>query len=215
METLKKNLTSPKGSALFCQAVIEPNTNFKPEGVYEAKIVLPEDSDEAQAFMKTLDELSEEAYKIETEELKPGQRKNVGTYLPYTYEEDEDGNTTGRVIFKSKANASFKNKKGNIVNINIPVFDAKGNKMDTEGVFIWNGSTVRFSAQALSFITNGKNREAGVTLRLKAFQIIELDGAGNSADEFGFQEEEGFVQEDNKGQADEGDAPFDADDGDF
>lgn len=187
METIKKKMTSPKGSALWCQNVIEPSYQFDEMGTYEAKITMQEDDPKCQDFIKQLDELAQEGYEIETKELKPGVKKNVTLYAPYSYEEDDEGNQTGRVIFKSKCKAAYKTKDGTVKPINVPVFSMVSRKpIDTEGIFIGNGSEVRFSANAMSFLSNGKSKEAGVTLRLIGFQIVELADSGNDAESMGF-----------------------------
>lgn len=209
-ETVQKALVSPAGSTKFCQNVIEPNTRWDSDGKYEAKLLMDEEDPETQAFMKKLDDLAQKAYDIETKEMKPGQRKKVGMYVPYETEEDDEGEPTGKILFKAKGKAGFKTKGGQYKSITLPVFDTKSKKpIDTEGIYIGNGSIGKFSCNAITFLAHGNTTEAGITLRLTGFQIIELAGGSSSdADSLGFDTDgSGFVRPEEKEEED----PFDAD----
>jgi hypothetical protein len=113
------------------------------------------------------------------------QRKNNGgkdiktANPPYFDEVDESGKPTGNVIIKFKS--QFKPT----------IFDSQGSVMTESS--IWGGSEIKVNAEVSPYITTLIG--AGVSLRLKAVQVIKyVEGGTSSADNFGFQTETGFVQ---------------------
>jgi len=119
--------------------------------------------------------------------------KNLSTYVPYQPEYAADGEVTGRIKFSAKVNAEGKNDKGEVWSNKPAVFDAAG-KPST--VAVYGGSEGKLSVQFVPFYS-AKDNQVGITLRLKAVQILKVvSKGGNSAEGFGFGAEEGYVSDD-------------------
>ena len=181
-----KKLTTPKGSALFCH-LDKPNTKFDADGVYQATVVL--NAEDNKDFLAELDQLAEEAFAHETESLKPGIKKKSICAKPYVLEEDSEGVETGNVLVRAKMKAIFRDKKTGKTYENAPrVFDGAKNSLDTDGLIVGNGSTIRINVTPRPYYVASSNT-AGVSLGLNAVQVIELRSYGGNADSYGFGEE--------------------------
>ena len=96
--------------------------------------------------------------------------------LPYHDELDDDtGEPTGNVIIKFKSKAAYKPA----------VFDAKGSMMAKHNIY------------------DSPSIGAGVTLRLRAVQVIEYVEGSSGAGKFGFGEEVGFTSDESVAVNDE------------
>lgn len=197
----QQKLTSPKGRAKY-PWLNQPDTRFNPDGEYRVSLLLPADSKEAQAFMEKLDELADEAVEKAKNDLiedgKKAQANKVTRNDPYVMEEDkETGEETGNVEFKFKMKAKVYSKKHDKTFEFTPdVFDAKGNPVPGD-VRIFGGSILR-----VSFVPDPyympSSKAAGISLKLKAVQVIELSAGGRSASDYGFYEEDGFDVKDDE-----------------
>lgn len=98
------------------------------------------------------------------------------------YDKNED------VVFKFKTNTTIKTKTGEVINRNIPVFDAMGNPYKGD---IGHGSVCRVRFSVNPYHASGTNN--GLSLYLDAVQVIELvePNSGNAAS-YGFDKEDGF-----------------------
>lgn len=108
--------------------------------------------------------------------------------------------------FKFKMTHIIETKKGDWER-HVPIFDASGADISGKIGEIGNGSKVKVAYELVPFFMSDKNY--GISLRLTAIQVLDMVEFGaESADEFGFGKEEGFVQ------TDEGhiEVPFDEDD---
>ena len=193
-ETLGKGVT-PK-LPVFWVKVFEPDTAFVPEGEYSVKVIIDEDSEEAQALMSMFAEMTQKAFELETEDLKPGIKKLWKSKPPYTPVVDEEtGEITGMIQMTFKMKASGTSTKGKEWTRSCPVFDAAGNKITSLEGYIGNGSKGKIAYMVKSY-ANNKDKEVGVSLKLQGFQLIELaGGGGDSAEGLGFGAEDGYEQE--------------------
>ena len=193
-ETLGKGVT-PK-VPVFWVKIFEPDTTFIQEGEFSIKVILDEDSSEAQGLMAKFDEMVEKAFEIETEDLKPGIKKRWTVKAPYIHLEDENtGEPTGQVQFSFKMKASGTNAKGKEWTRSVPVFDAAGVKIPSLSGYIGNGSKGKVAYMVKSY-ANNKDKEVGISLKLMGFQLIDLVGGGNdTAEDLGFSAEEGGYQQ--------------------
>jgi len=209
-ETLGKGVT-PK-VPVFWVKVFEPDTAFVPEGEYSVKVILDEDSTEAQGLIAMFDEMTEKAFGIETEDLKPGLAKKWTAKPPYVLLDDPDtGEKTGMVQFTFKMKASGTNTKGKEWTRSVPVFDAAGVKINKMEGFIGNNSKGKVAFMVKSY-ANNKDKEVGISLKLTGFQLIELTGGGSdSAEDLGFGAENGGYQQETINNTMDADLP--ADDG--
>lgn len=178
---------TPAGVAVYPH-LTKPDTRFVPEGQYQVKLRIP--SEEAQDLIESLDKAFAEAQET-AKEKNPGKKIKEAT-KPYVTEEDEEGNETGNIVVSFKCKAQITDKQGN-TRVNSPkIFDSK-NKEFPKDEEIWGGSTLRVAFNAIPYYTAMAG--AGISLRLKAVQIIDLvsGGGGGNGASYGFGEEEGYV----------------------
>jgi hypothetical protein len=195
----KKNpiYTSPKGVAVFPH-ITKPDTQFDPEGVYNTKLQIPEEK--AGEFCKLLDEAHAQAV-AQAKKDRKGKKGKAAKFeeadLPYEKEEDDEGDYTGNILVtRIKQKAVITKKDGEKVRMKVNVFDAKGKAFKPD--YIGGGSTIKVAFQIIPFDT--KTAGVGVTLRLKAVQVLDLQTGGN-ASSYGFGEEEGFDADEYEGDA--------------
>lgn len=166
--------------------LIEPETKFNPEGVY--KIVGLIDPAEADTIATQLDELLNK-HKESLKAQAPTQKFKLAD-LPYSYE-TIDG--TPYFVVKAKMKAKGIDRDGRAWSAAPALFDARGGAIkDREALKgLWSGTTGRISFDACPFYQAAIG--AGITLRLRAVQIIDLVEGGGSAESYGFGEEEGWT----------------------
>ena len=193
----KLRLTTPKATFKYPK-LIEPETKFTPEGHYKVTAVIP--ADEADYMSAQLDALFE-AHKASLKAQAPTQKfKAIDPSYGY---EDIDGKPCFTISVKMKAKGV--DRDGRSWSAAPAIFDASGAPVkDREALRgMWSGTTGRVSFEACPFYQPALG--AGITLRLKAVQILNLVESGGSADSFGFQEEAGWAT----GEA-QASVPFDA-----
>jgi hypothetical protein len=203
----KIRLTTPTCKFQYPK-LIEPETKFNPEGVY--KIVALIDPRDADPIATALDELLEK-HKESLKAQAPTQKFKL-VDLPWSYEE-VDG--TPYFIVKAKMKAKGIDRDGRAWTSAPALFDAKGKPVADRSSLkgMWSGTVGKVSFEACPFYQAAIG--AGITLRLKAVQVISLVESSGSADSFGFGEEDGWSP------SQEAAVPFDAsgsitsDDGDF
>jgi hypothetical protein len=179
----KLRLTTPKATLRYPK-LIEPETKFTPEGHYKVTAVIP--ADEADYISAQLDTLFE-AHKASLKAQAPGQKfKAVDPSYGY---EDIDGKPCFTISVKMKAKGM--DRDGRSWSAVPALFDATGAPVKDRDALrgMWSGTTGRVSFEACPFYQPALG--AGITLRLKAVQILDLVESGGSANSFGFQEEVG------------------------
>jgi len=179
----KLRLTTPKATLKYPK-LIEPETKFSPEGHYKVTAVIP--AEEAGPMADQLDELFE-AHKNSLKAQAPGQKfKAVDPSFGY---EDIDGKPCFTISVKMKAKGM--DRDGRSWSAVPALFDATGAPVKDRDALrgMWSGTTGRVSFEACPFFQPALG--AGITLRLKAVQILDLVESGGSANSFGFQEEVG------------------------
>jgi hypothetical protein len=179
----KLRLTTPKATFKYPK-LIEPETKFTPEGHYKVTAVIP--AEDAGPIADQLDALFE-AHKASLKAQAPTQKfKAIDPSFGY---EDIDGKPCFTISCKMKAKGM--DRDGRAWSAVPALFDATGAPVkDREALRgMWSGTTGRVSFEACPFYQPALG--AGITLRLKAVQIINLVESGGSADSFGFQEEAG------------------------
>lgn len=202
----KVRLTTPACKFQYPK-LIEPETKFNPEGAYKITCLIdPRDADPIATALDELLERHKESLKAQA----PAQKFKLAD-LPWSYE-DVDG--TPYFIVKAKMKAKGIDRDGRAWTSAPALFDAKGKPVkDRESLRgMWSGTVGKASFEACPFYQAAIG--AGITLRLKAVQVISLVESSGSADSFGFGEEDGWSP------SQETAVPFDAtgaipDDGDF
>lgn len=178
-----QNMVTPPGVAVYPH-LTTPDTKFDANGVYKVSLSLTEE--EAAPLIEKVEEVQEEA----TGMIPPGKRQKLSD-PPYYDEMDDQGQPTGRVIFKFKMKAKVNTKDGRTLEMSPKLFDSEGTLM-TDVESIWGGSVLRISADMIPFYVAAVG--AGVSLRLKAVQIIDLKtGGGAGAESYGFEATKGYV----------------------
>lgn len=186
--------------------LIEAETRFNPEGVYKVTALI--DSQDAGPVSEQLDGLLAR-HKDYLKQQAPTQKFKLAD-LPWGFEE-VDG--TPYLLVKTKMKASGVDRDGRRWTSVPALFDAKGKPVtDREALRgMWSGTVGRISFEAQPFYQAAIG--AGITLRLKAVQVINLVEGGGTADSYGFDEADGW-------EASSETIPFDGspsipDDGDF
>lgn len=207
MAERKKNPTaiSPRGPLKFPKIdKVDYGTKEypKPNGEYSTKLVLEADAPETKAFIDRLmpayrEAMADAAQKFK--ELKVETRKKLGKVqendlFTTMYDQDTE-EPTGYIEFKFAMAASGERKDKSKWSAKPSLFDAKGKPM-TKVPEIWSGTEAKVSFEMQPYFIPGTGA-AGLKLKLKAVQIIELvSGGQRSASSFGFGAEDGYEHED-------------------
>lgn len=200
----RENYTTPVGAAVYPH-LHGPDTKFDPNGfgVYSTRVRFTgEAADEVVAL---LDAQYEKAYEEAVEEVmdKKGLKEKAARAKvkegpePYKMELDEDGEETGAVIVNFKMKAGGTRKDGSTWQRKPAIFDASGKPVPV-GLKIGSGSSIRVSTDINRWYIPALG--AGVSLRLNAVQVIELQTWGDmSAEAAGFDAVEGGFSADSVG----------------
>lgn len=205
------NIPTPRMTVAGFTAIQKPTWDFnKTSKEYQIKVAI--DADEAEQFLADMNELVDAEYKRVLKE-KPKLKKVLKKTDIGEVEYDDDGEETGRILFKFKQKAviEFTNKQGekDTFEKKVALFDSRG-KLIKKPVRIGTGSIVIVSFEPNPYFTE-KDKEVGMSFnRLAGVQLIKLveyEGGGSaSADDMGF----GAVDDDDAFDADE----YVADEGD-
>ena len=190
-------MVSPVGTAVYPH-LNTPDTKYVDDGEFKTQLSVPEE--EASKFISSLEEAYNSSYSKEcTEQKKPKLKK---ADMPWVEEYDEDGNSTGNILFKFKMKA--KTKTG--IELRPLIVDSDRKGCDSA---IGSGSKLKVAFEARSWVVPALG--VGMTLRLRGVQILDLVewSGGASAQSLGFGVEEGFVAPE---KVEEQTAPADSDD---
>lgn len=170
--------------------LLEPDTKFHPEGMYEVIAVMDASDPDAICLAEDLDKLLEQ-HKASLKAQAPTTKFKL-TDLPWRFQE-VDG--VPALVLKAKSKASGVDRDGKSWARKPALFDAKGNPVtDRYSVAgLWSGTTGKVAFLASPFYTPVIG--AGITLRLQAVQIISLVESGGSGSSHGFGEEKGWTPE--------------------
>lgn len=175
-----------KGKARWAK-VFEADTRYVPEGEYSIQVVLPEA--EATEVCEQFNSMIE-AKRAEAVKDNPKLTNVLSTHQPFEMDTDEAGTPTGDIVFKAKMKARVKSKDGKVYEQKPMVVDAKKTPLDGS-TLIGNGSVVKVAVEPFPYMMPA-TKTVGVTLRLKALQVIDIVEYGNNAASI-FEEEDGFV----------------------
>tara|TARA_A100001388_G_scaffold272399_1_gene252643 strand:- start:1320 stop:2021 length:702 start_codon:yes stop_codon:yes gene_type:complete len=174
---MNKTFTTPKGVAYY-PYISAPDTKFDDEGHYKVNLCIPKE--EAEPIIEQIKGELVAGIKA-LKEAKPNAKIKQAPF-PFEDELDDDEEPTGNVIIKFKSKAAYKPA----------IFDSKGTPMMRSNIYAGsilkvNGSIAFYNSPAVG---------AGVTLRLRAVQVIEYVEGAVGATKFGFGEESGFTVDD-------------------
>ena len=194
----RETYTTPIGAAVW-PSLHTPDTRFDEAGVYSTKLRF--EGADAATVSAFLDEQYEQSRQEAAADLiERGKAKTTKAALakvkegpdPYTQELDEEtGEETGAILVNFKMKASGTRKKdGTTWTARPRLFDAQGNPV-TDGLKVGSGSRLRINAEVNRYYVPALG--AGVSLRLVAVQVIELQTFGRTitAESAGFDAVEG------------------------
>lgn len=187
-------LTTPRGVFIYPH-LSEPDTKFvKPDGEYHTKFALDANTNSTIEFVEKLEGLLNDYIEENPDELTPAQLKKAGRADLFEEELDDEGNETGRYIFKFKLKAKVKTKTKEW-DQKPRLFDSQA-KPITGDVSVWTGSEGKVNVEVFPYYM-GTTKSFGLSLRCIGVQILKLvEGGGANADDFGFDaEDDGFVSE--------------------
>jgi hypothetical protein len=180
-KTKNPRFTSPVGIAQY-PYLNKPDTKFNPEGEY--KVNLEINAEDATDICTFLDEqLAASIAKAKKEN--PGKKIKEGSA---GYELNEE---TGKVVVKFKLKAKVTTKSGDSWDQKPVIFDAKGKPL-VAAPNIGGGTKMKVAYEVIPYFTAIAG--AGVSLRVKAVQVIDLVEfkGGADAGAYGFGEEDGY-----------------------
>lgn len=184
---MSKYIRTPKGKSKYAW-VSKADTKFNPDGEYKINLIADAEDPEVQELCARLDALVEEA---KAKAIEENPKRSPLTAPAYESVTDDKGNETGEVTFKFKLKAKVKTKDGKSYQQRPTVFDAKGKPItDLDDFGIGDGSIVKVAFDPVTYFM-ASTKTAGVSLRLKAVQVIKLE-SWNGGGSFGFEEEEGY-----------------------
>lgn len=177
--------TTPAGIAQY-PYLTKPDTKFNPDGEYKISVEIPGAA--AQDIVTFLDEQFA-ASVAKAKKENPGKKIKEGD-VPYSVNDD-----TGKVTVRFKLKAKVTPKQGDPFEQRPALFDAKGKPIGPDAK-IGGGSKVKVAYELVPYYTAIAG--AGISLRLKAVQVIDLVefSGGASSEAYGFGEEEGYEAED-------------------
>tara|TARA_E500000081_G_scaffold5106_1_gene5756 strand:+ start:2297 stop:3037 length:741 start_codon:yes stop_codon:yes gene_type:complete len=214
--------TTPVGVAVYPHLLDHDEYQLKQNGVYQCntKLLLDPSVPEVKKFVSDIDSLVDQAFEAGKKNLKRDWEKATGNakakiktakeglekYSPYDDEVDEEGEPTGKLLFKMKTTVRGTDKKtGKDWKREVPIFDSSSGKIigeDRNQLKLWGGSKIAISTQAVPFVQPGI-KKAGISLRIAAVQVVEIAGAERSADQYGFGQHEGFIAESESNDSEE------------
>lgn len=177
--------TTPAGIAQY-PYLTKPDTKFNSDGEYKISVEIPGAA--AQDIVTFLDEQFA-ASVAKAKKENPGKKIKEGD-VPYSVNDD-----TGKVTVRFKLKAKVTPKQGDPFEQRPALFDAKGKPIGADAK-IGGGSKVKVAYELVPYYTAIAG--AGISLRLKAVQVIDLVefSGGASSEAYGFGEEEGYEAED-------------------
>jgi hypothetical protein len=173
-----QNIVTPKGVLVYPH-LNKADTKFDVNGVWRAGLRL-EKKDADNLIQQITDEIEANAA---DETAKRGKKVKVAN-PPYS--EDNDGN----IIFNFKLKAGGTRANGEAWSQRPVLYDSKGNVFDPQGKIIWGGTSAKIAFQLARYHVGSIG--AGISLRMKAVQILDLVSGDGNASSYGFKEEEGF-----------------------
>jgi hypothetical protein len=201
--------TTPRGVFIYPH-LTEPDTKFvKPDGEYHTKFAMT--PEESKPFIKAVKKVLKAYIEANEKELKPNQIKKAGRADIYEEEVDDEGEETGRYIFKFKLKAKVETKTKSWLQ-QPRLFDSAAQPIKGE-INIWTGSEGKVNVELFPYYM-ATTKQFGVSLRCVGAQILKLvEGEGRSAESMGFGAEDdgytsndsGFNDEDEVGGEDTGD----------
>jgi hypothetical protein len=166
----KKLLITPFGELVGYPWINKPDAKFSPENpVYKADVAI--DAAEADVLVDKLEGLTQEAFANHIDDMPPAKAKQWTIYRPWEDEVDEEtGEPTGRIVFRTKQNSVLKTLSGETKEIKVGIRSAADKPMSAS---VWAGSIARlmFSTRPIEM---SSSKQFGLRLDLAMVQVREL-----------------------------------------
>lgn len=163
------------------------DTHFKAEGEYHTKGRFDPSNPEHAGYIARVEELVDQAFQ-QAKDLNPKYAKVMQRVSPFKPELNDNGDETGFVVQNFKRVAQVTSKKtGKTYTFRVMLYDANLAPFPA-GRVIGGGSKLRAAYEAY-FYFSAKDKEAGVSARLEAVQVVEFKeyrGKGRGGEAFGF-----------------------------
>ncbi|QDP59077.1 MAG: putative helix-destabilizing protein [Prokaryotic dsDNA virus sp.] len=176
----RKKMTSPAGVAVW-PWLNEPDTRWDTS---EYKVTLKVNAEDAKLFIECLASVYKEGYAAQSKELNKPKLKKAN--MPWSEVVDDQGNATGEVEFKFKNKSSYE-YEGKTVETRVLLVDKSNHPVEGR---VGSGSEIKIGFEP--YVWYVPSMGVGITLRLKAVQVLNLVefGGSNASDEFDFEFEE-------------------------
>lgn len=160
-----------------------PDTKYNAKGVFKNTVIFDMSLPTTMNLQALIDEKAQEAFDRLTDGLSAGEKKKWSVYKPYTVEEDDDGNQTGRLKVLFKRNHVIQLQGGEEKELHISVYDSKGKAIDPDDLpNIYTGTVLKTLFSFRDVKVPG-TKQAGVKLDFAAVKIIQM-GKGGRQDPF-------------------------------
>ena len=189
-----KKTMSPEGVLVWPHFNTPDDKFVKPDGVYHGKLAV-EQGPELDAYVKELEAELERYIEANPKGIKtPAFGKKRADLFDIEY--DDEGEETGRVIFKYKLKPFF--GKENEYSQSPKLFDAHGRKYEPSPN-VGNDSVAKIHGEMFPYYMES-SKEAGVSLRCNNVQILELvEFSGGDDNPFGDESGDGSFGDDENG----------------
>lgn len=191
MANKKKIIKStPVGIASF-PWLTKPDTKFDAGGEYKTDLVF--EPDDIEELSSELEEILDAYFDEEKANAKPQVAKKMTKVDIIKTVYDDQGEETGQVMLRFKQKKTIQGKDGKQYIMKVNGFDAVGKPLPI-GIAVYGGSRIKVNFEVVPY-TSQKDKECGLTLRLRAYKVIELNsGSGGTASSYGFgDKEDGYV----------------------
>jgi hypothetical protein len=186
----KQYFTTPIGTFKY-PWINRPDTQFNEDGLYHTKLVIKGKA--AEVLAAKIEAAAQEALSKFTDEMTPAEAKKWSVFLPYEYEEDEEGNQTGAIEFSFKQNAKIRLRDGSAkeINITIDIHDRHDNLVPDTKVFGGFEGRIMFTMRPIKI---SQAKQGGV--RLDFFKV-QISKKVRKSRGFGSLADEDYAEEDN------------------
>ena len=190
-------LVTPVGIAKW-PYINRPDIQFNADGVYHVQLVMSkEDAEPVKEKLRTvLEDFINNSDNVRS--------KKSELNFPIKDEENDEGNPDGKVAIKLKLNAA--GRSGKDFWENRPILkDAQNKPMNLNKYEVGAGSEIRVMAEIIPY--SSPTAGNGVSLRMRAIQVLKLVPPGSGGYDFssqeGFKADETRWEEDQKGDGEE------------
>ena len=181
-------MTTCRGMLVYPH-LTEPDCKFvKPNGEYHTKFAVDAEDKTTVSMVEELEGILDAYIEENPDKLSKAKLKKAGRADLYEEEVDDEGEETGRIIFKFKLKA--------VVETKTKTWEQKPRLFDGQGEPIkgdinpWTGTEGKISSEIFPYYME-TTKQFGLSLRCNAVQILLLvTGEGKSAKDFGFGAEE-------------------------